>query len=943
MDVGYTNFPGREKHLCVVTKYAGRSLEWIRGNRSADLTEDAVRRIYIGVLKTLDILHNKYGILHTDISRGNICIPEVNGNFDFDHPVLIDFDQAVLGPSYYDADDNYWGSRYFMSPEQASLGRIVPQTDLWGLGATMYYALFGFRDFPFGIYENIDAWDAFERIRNGQLRFGQFDPNKSAVGRAMLGALGSKVTGERTASAADTLKIWGVEWSPAPPAGNGPALFVDAKGDVRELNKEEHDAIHTALRSLIKDFNMPPSREPNEDGIQKLRKCEVKRLCGQTHMAAGNTRGPPILVYVIDDASLEHALPEGSKDIAKGLITHAGTWRTDPKGQPHANLFIPRSVYNALLALPQDSKELDFWRKHEVGHLLERDADITPDAVESAAAMKLWEAAWEANYKFRYNESNENGYEGCEYGTILFYEVIRELGAKFLPVVYDVRIGTRAADFIKFVKKSGFSDTISPDEIKKLYLGLLPEVTMVRGVLLTDEEFRKIWDGGQDLLCASLRVDPGRNFETLLREMGLYDISATRSSTIGYDPRNDALISAAISQSGEIPPTVIEASLERDLLNDKRLPAGHKLYVFFARVPMSALIPMEWADDWVGGLRALWGMNTLSLGETRYDIYFQRNEYFILDRICRKNIVSYKVFEAEDLPAVLTNLSRTTREAYEAALNDFKQGDIYKKVLRIAGEIKEWEVFCDWAAGNASAGLKLYVDVLKNRSIVSIKTALRKLDSLDKPAQPTTSLIPDEHHPLVRDLFHLYESTKYEIERLQKESSYPPPQAASSTEKAACEGSPADCLTAIKNDPVLFAGMVDKSGGVKISEVARSRPFHPRTVCKEFEILKDLGIFVSVEGKRGYYRFSDMMVGPDENYTKTMINVVNDIRYQVGKKGEARPLHRGNIPNDKISSVRELVKMSIFHQMNLMQDPAIPKGKVLWHILEEGVVSEAQR
>lgn len=157
------------------------------------------------------------------------------------------------------------------------------------------------------------------------------------------------------------------------------------------------------------------------------------------------------------------------------------------------------------------------------------------------------------------------------------------------------------------------------------------------------------------------------------------------------------------------------------------------------------------------------------------------------------------------------------------------------------------------------------------------------------------------------------------------------------------KGSPSACLGTIKNDASLFDKALNKENGIKVSEVANLRPYHPSTVYKEFKILKDLGIFVSVERKRGNYRFSDMMIGPDENYTKTLINAINDIRCQVGKRGEERPLHRWNIPDGKTDLVKELIKMTILHRINLIQKPAIPEGKVLWHILEQDIVSISQR
>jgi len=156
------------------------------------------------------------------------------------------------------------------------------------------------------------------------------------------------------------------------------------------------------------------------------------------------------------------------------------------------------------------------------------------------------------------------------------------------------------------------------------------------------------------------------------------------------------------------------------------------------------------------------------------------------------------------------------------------------------------------------------------------------------------------------------------------------------------KGSPADCLETIKMNESLFKNATNKDIGVKVGEVAGLRPYHPSTIYKEFKILKDLGIFVPVEGRRGYYRFSDMMVGEDENYTKTLINAINDIRYQVGKRGEERPLHRWGVAQDRLPVVKELIKMTVLDQIRRMQNPALPEGKVVWHILENELLAPGQ-
>ncbi|NQT32489.1 MAG: hypothetical protein HQ594_02310, partial [Candidatus Omnitrophica bacterium] len=156
-----------------------------------------------------------------------------------------------------------------------------------------------------------------------------------------------------------------------------PALFVDTSGEepvVRELHEgpgQEHEVLNEALPAIIGDFE-----DPNE-GVEKLDEDKVEALCGQTRIDP--KRGPPISVYVIKDS----LLPEHFRD---GLITHTGTF----KGKAY-NLFIPRSIYETLVnsTTPAD---LALWRQHEIGHLLDRDADITPTAVEAEAARRIWEA-----------------------------------------------------------------------------------------------------------------------------------------------------------------------------------------------------------------------------------------------------------------------------------------------------------------------------------------------------------------------------------------------------------------------------------------------------------------------------------------------------------------------------------------------------------------------
>ncbi|MDP8298988.1 MAG: ARMT1-like domain-containing protein [Candidatus Tantalella remota] len=120
------------------------------------------------------------------------------------------------------------------------------------------------------------------------------------------------------------------------------------------------------------------------------------------------------------------------------------------------------------------------------------------------------------------------------------------------------------------------------------------------------------------------------------------------------------------------------------------------------------------------------------------------------------------------------------------------------------------------------------------------------------------------------------------------------------------KGSPADLLEMIRDDEGLLAKALSGEG-ISVREMTEIRPFAKRTVAKEFEILKDLGIFVPAE-KTSHYRFNDTIMNFSADLVKGLIKSVSEIRLQVGEKGEERPLHRYNIPKDKRPEVKELIE-----------------------------------
>gem|GEM_PF-3174895 len=160
--------------------------------------------------------------------------------------------------------------------------------------------------------------------------------------------------------------------SPERPA-QGPALFIDTRTEEREvraLHEDEHRILNDTLARIA-------FTGLEKGSVEFLTEQKVRVLFG-IERDDEEARAPPE-VRVIEDEALLEALPEQYKYLADGLITHAGTWRTDPLGRKHANIFLTRSVYEMLeqYATRYSRHEFrEFWRRHELEHLTDRDKPI---------------------------------------------------------------------------------------------------------------------------------------------------------------------------------------------------------------------------------------------------------------------------------------------------------------------------------------------------------------------------------------------------------------------------------------------------------------------------------------------------------------------------------------------------------------------------------------
>lgn len=136
----------------IMTWHAGKSLDYFMSEAQTgeDLDEFWFRRFFWRLAEILDYCHDN-GVIHRDLKPENILV-DPRGE-----PILIDFGLVKLNEELVEESETgglsltktgeLLGTPAFMSPEQlnskASFGESPEASDVWGFGATLYYALTG--------------------------------------------------------------------------------------------------------------------------------------------------------------------------------------------------------------------------------------------------------------------------------------------------------------------------------------------------------------------------------------------------------------------------------------------------------------------------------------------------------------------------------------------------------------------------------------------------------------------------------------------------------------------------------------------------------------------------------------------------------------------------------------------------------------------------------
>ncbi|HEX3695117.1 MAG TPA: protein kinase [Polyangia bacterium] len=141
----------RKNAYFVMKLVRGRTLEAVVGERGAQpASPDGLHRLLLILLKVCDALafaHSR-GVLHCDLKPDNIMVGEYGEVYLMDWGIAFQKPPVAANPDS-GAHPGIRGTPSFMSPEQAQGdgARLTEKTDVFGLGAVLYFILTGHKPF----------------------------------------------------------------------------------------------------------------------------------------------------------------------------------------------------------------------------------------------------------------------------------------------------------------------------------------------------------------------------------------------------------------------------------------------------------------------------------------------------------------------------------------------------------------------------------------------------------------------------------------------------------------------------------------------------------------------------------------------------------------------------------------------------------------------------
>jgi serine/threonine protein kinase len=128
-----------QNFFLVIEYLEGMNLEDQYNKKPAD--EQTTRDCAQTILGALEFLHGSHNVIHRDINPKNIM------NDSNERLVLIDFGAAKHGWTQLSANPDSGGTligtQGYSAPEQFTTGEVTPASDMYGIGATLFYLLTG--------------------------------------------------------------------------------------------------------------------------------------------------------------------------------------------------------------------------------------------------------------------------------------------------------------------------------------------------------------------------------------------------------------------------------------------------------------------------------------------------------------------------------------------------------------------------------------------------------------------------------------------------------------------------------------------------------------------------------------------------------------------------------------------------------------------------------